>query len=69
MKYVTCFGEIWKLSDAKYRRFLILHMNGLNPELRAYGKLLGVVEMNVSDLSPEGAEDALDRFNAERKRK
>lgn len=53
--YVTCFGQLWRLTPGQWKRWLHLQAIGSQPSLGSVGgKVLGEVE-NVSDLTPEDA--------------
>ncbi len=55
MRYVTCMGELWRLSERAYRRMLKDTVDGCAADLSGYGKRLGLVK-NVTDLNAEEAE-------------
>lgn len=58
MRYVTCMGGLWRLSERSYRRMLKDVVKGCVEELDTYGKRLGDAE-NVTDLHADEAEDIL----------
>ena len=56
MKYVTCFGGLWRLSNKNYRNLLLDIKAEKEFNLDNYGKNIGIIEVNVSDITPEEAE-------------
>ena len=60
MKYVSCYGGVWKLSDRSYRRFLRNAAAGKEWSLNDYGKMVAPhVDVNVTDMTAEDAKQLL----------
>lgn len=60
MRYICCMGELLRISERNYRRYLESVTAGTPLDLETLGKSLGEVT-NVTDLSPEWARDLLDQ--------
>lgn len=59
MKLVTCMGGVWKLSDRNYKRYLRQVASGKEWNLNDFGRNLGFIDLNVTDIEPEAAQDLL----------
>ena len=59
MKYVTMMGELFRLSNAKYREYLRHRAKGESLDLDKFGKCLGNV-INLTDLSSQYAKELLE---------
>ena len=59
MKYVTCMGAIYKLTNRSYRSYLQTIANGIDSNLELYGKFIGYIEASVTDMTQEEAQDRL----------
>lgn len=57
MKYVTCMGVLYQMSDAAYRKMLKEHAATGTADLP--GKALGYVK-NITDMSKEEAAELLE---------
>ena len=60
MKIVNDWGELFKMSERKYRQFLRAGAAGKEPEACKYGKCIGVVAFNSVDVKPRDYQFALD---------
>lgn len=59
MKYVTCYGGLWRLTNRCYRHLLLDIKAGKECDLGDYGKNLGIIEVDVTDLAPDEVETYL----------
>jgi hypothetical protein len=51
MKLVSCMGEVWSVSDRKYKALVeFIASGGNNINMDYYGKYLGSLRLNVSDM-------------------
>jgi hypothetical protein len=66
MKIVTCFGGVYRLSDAQYRKMLNDTIADGGFELPG-SRYLGDIVENVTDLTPGRAREMLDELVAERR--
>ena len=55
MKYVTCYGGLWRLTNKQYKAMLTDIMAGPGIDLDHYGKNIGIIEVDVTDLTSEEA--------------
>ena len=60
MKYVTCYGGLWKLTNRRYKLMLQSIASGQDTDLGNYGPYIGIIEISVNDLTPSEAQDYLD---------
>jgi hypothetical protein len=44
MKYIECFGGLWKISEAKYKKLVKQIQRGNDVNLDDFGKQIGTVE-------------------------
>ncbi len=58
MKLITCFGELFEVTDRDYKLYMRVVANGDDAEVP--GKSMGVIAMNVTDITPEIASLELD---------
>lgn len=68
MKIVTCFGGVFRLTDAEYEKMLRDTIKGDGFSLPA-SRCIGDLVENVTDLSEDRAEELLEELKAERKEK
>ncbi len=59
MKYVTCFGGLWRLTNRRYRHLLLDIKARKEFNLDDYGKNLGIIEVDVTDLTSDEVETYL----------
>jgi len=59
MKLVHTYDEVWKMSNAKYKKFLRDMSHDKECFLDDYGKHIGRLEMSVTDLTADEAREFL----------
>lgn len=59
MKYLDCFGGVWKLSERSYRRFLRNAAEGKDWNLNDYGRMIAANTIHVTDLTAEMARELI----------
>ena len=52
MKYVTCMGGIWKLTNKQYQKMVIAGSGGFEVDLDEYGKFIGQAGIDITDMEP-----------------
>jgi len=69
MRYVTQMGAVYKISDKNWCKFLEstvkgnLYASNLD---QCGGEMIAILEMDVTDLTKEQAQDELDKLEQER---
>lgn len=71
MKIVNDWGQLWRMSDRNYRRYLKSGINviprGLLPSPERFGgKLIGVIAFHAIDSRPSDYQFALDMLEPEK---
>jgi hypothetical protein len=64
MVFVECFGGIWSLSDAAYRRLLRARADGAGPDLDDYGRRVTNEVVPFTDMTAEQAKAELHGMRA-----
>jgi hypothetical protein len=59
MKIVTDMDEVFRLSDRAYRKALRTLVKEGSVNVGAFGKSIGIIETNFTDMSVEEAQDIL----------
>ena len=62
LKYATCMGGVYRMTNANLRKYLNGLATGSDPILEDYAKVIGL-HVELSDLSAEGAGDLLEFLN------
>lgn len=62
MKYVTHMNELFHLSDRAYKKLIRDISEGVMHDPANYGKSLGVIEADITDMQEEEAQDILTRI-------
>lgn len=57
---VTQMGEVYRVSKRNYKRLMRVLADDFHPVMAQYGKSLGVIEQDITDLSAEDAKDILE---------
>lgn len=71
MVIVECMGGVWKMSDLRYRKFLIdcaADTEDKGFELDSYGTFISHTVVSVTDLTPKMAEEFLVAFTESKKK-
>jgi hypothetical protein len=53
MRYVESFGELFKLSERKFREYIIAGAEGQEPSPRDFGKSIGVLSASTGSWNRE----------------
>lgn len=59
---VSQMGEVYRVNKRNYKRLMRVLADGFQPVMSQYGKSLGVIEQDVTDLSAEDANDILEEL-------
>jgi hypothetical protein len=62
MRYVNAYGEIVRMSERNYRKFLRDGMAGKNPIAGGYGRIVSVIDFNGTDARETDYEYALEEL-------
>jgi len=64
--YITCMGEVWRLSPRSYKKLLTLIAEEKDYNLWALGKSICIIDENVTDMEAQTAADLLEDLTSER---
>lgn len=59
MKLVSSWGEVYRMSDKHYRKMLKQLAKDGEVNLNDYGKPIGYIDADITDMTQEEAEDKL----------
>ncbi len=59
-KYVGCMGGIWRMSNRNYRKMLLQLIDIGEVNCDDFGKYIGDLACDVTDMTAEEAEDKLE---------
>ena len=62
MKYGTCFGGLWRMTNTNFRRYPPQVAAGYDVKLDSFGKFLGEV-LPGTDITTEEAENAVEELD------
>lgn len=59
MKLVSCYGGVWSLTDQKFKTLMeYIAAGGDNVLMDRWGRFVGFIEINVTDIDPAKVEEA-----------
>lgn len=58
-KFIEVMGAIYTLTPDQFKKFMLEIAKGNDPDINQYGKLIATNAVNVTDMTPEQAQEYL----------